>query len=64
MQSSFLFTIQTANIPRETNKGFIMRFKTITSNLLRIVHLLVELITSLANPKASIEAYISIRQLP
>ena len=49
---------------REANKGVIMCFKTITTNLSTIVHLLVEPITSLAKPKASLEASISIRQLP
>ena len=49
---------------RETNEGVIMRFKTITTNLSTIVHLLVEPITSLAKPKASLETSISIRQLP
>ena len=38
--------------------------KTITANLLKIVGLLVEHITSLAKPKASIEVYISIRKTP
>ena len=46
---------------RETNEGVMMRFKIITTNLSTIVHLLVEPITSLAKPKASLEAYISIR---
>ena len=41
-----------------------MYFKTIKMNLLTIVHLLVEPIASLAKPKDSLEAYISIRQLP
>ena len=49
---------------RETNKGVVMRFKTITMNLSTIVHLIVEPITFLAKPKASLEEYISIRQLP
>ena len=41
-----------------------MHFKTITMNLLTIVHLFVEPITSIAKPKASLEAYFSVRQLP
>ena len=40
-----------------------MRFKKIMTNLSTIVHLFVEPITSLAKPKASLEASISIRQL-
>ena len=46
------------------NEGVMMSFKTITTNLSTIVHLLVEPITSIAKPKASKEAYISIMQLP
>ena len=46
------------------NKGVIVRFKTITTHLSTIVHLLIEPIISLAKPKASMEAYISISQLP
>ena len=42
---------------REANEGVMMYFKTITMNLLTIVHPLVEPITSLAKPKASLEAY-------
>ena len=38
--------------------------KTITMNLSTIVHLIVEPITSLSKPKASLEASIYIRQLP
>ena len=38
-------------------------FQKITMNLSTIVHLLVEPITSLAKPKASLEASIYIRQL-
>ena len=49
---------------RETNEGVMMNFKTITVNLLTIVHPLVEPITSLAKPKAYLEASFSIRQLP
>ena len=49
---------------RETNEGVMMHFKTIAMNLLTIVHLLVKPITSLAKPKASLEAYFSIRQPP
>ena len=41
-----------------------MRFKTITTNLMTVVHLIVEPITFLAKPKAYLEASISIRQLP
>ena len=47
---------------RETNEGVMMLFKTITTNLPTIVHLLVEFVTSLDKPKASLEASISIRQ--
>ena len=46
------------------NKGVVMRLKTITTNLLTIVHLLVETITSLAKPKASLEESVSIRKIP
>ena len=49
---------------RETNEGVMMHFKTITMNLLTIVHPIVEPITSLSKPKASLEAYFSIWQLP
>ena len=49
---------------REKNKGVMRHFKTIALNLLTIVHPIVEPITSLAKPKASMEAYFSIRQLP
>ena len=49
---------------RETNEGVMMHFKKITMNLLKIVQPLVEPITSLAKPKAYLEAYFSIRQLP
>ena len=49
---------------REKNEGVMMRFKTITMNLSKIVHLLVEPDTALAKSKASLEASISIRQLP
>ena len=48
---------------RETNEGVMIRFKTITTNLSTIVHLLVEPIKSLEKPKAYLEASISIRQL-
>ena len=63
-QSFFSWTSQTWNMSRETNKGVILHFKTITTNLSTILHLLVEPITSLAKPKASMEAYIAIRKLP
>ena len=49
---------------RGTNEGFMMYFKTITMNLLTVVHLLVEPIVSLAKPKAYLGASFSIRQLP
>ena len=62
-QSSFLWTSQTTNISREANEGVMMYFKTITMNLLTIVHLLVEPITFLAKPKASLEAYFYIGKL-
>ena len=48
----------------EMNDGVMMRFKTIMKNSSTKVHLLVEPIASLAKPKASMEAYISIRKLP
>ena len=48
----------------ETNEGVMMRFKTIMTNLSTIVHLLVEPITSLGKPKASLEEYIYVRQIP
>ena len=41
-----------------------MRFKTITTNLSTIVHLIVEPITSLVKPKACLDASIFISQLP
>ena len=41
-----------------------MHYKTIMANLLTIVCLLVEPITSLVKPKASLAAYISIRETP
>ena len=37
---------------RETNEEFMMRFKRIMENLPKIVHLLVEFVTSLEKPKA------------
>ena len=51
-------------MPRETDEGVMMRFKPITTNLSTIIHLLVEHIKSLAKPKASLEAFIYIRQIP
>ena len=39
-------------------------FQKIMANLLKIVHLLVEPITLLAKPKASLEASIYVRQTP
>ena len=61
-QSSLLWTNQTANMSRETNEGSMMCCKTIKANVLTIVRLLVEPITSLAKPKAYLESYISIMQ--
>ena len=58
-----LWTIQTTKMSRETKEGVMMCFKTITMNLLTIVHPLVEPITSLAKPKASMEGYVFIRKL-
>ena len=49
---------------RETNEGVMMQFEKITMNLLTIVHPLVEPITSLAKPKASMEPSIYIRKIP
>ena len=43
-----------ANMSREINEGVMMRCKTITANLLKIVPLIVEPVISLAKPKASI----------
>ena len=51
-KSLLLWTSQTTNMSREMNEGVMMYFKTIMMNLLTIVHLLVESITSLAKPKA------------
>ena len=53
-----------ANMSRETNEGVMMRCKIISAKLLTIVGLLVEPRTSLAKPKASLEASLSIRQAP
>ena len=64
MQSSLLWTSQTWNMSRETNEEFMMRFQTITMNFSTLVHILVESITPLAQPKAYLEAYISVIQLP
>ena len=61
---SLLWTGQSTNMSGETNEGVMMHFKKITMNLLTIVHPLVEPITSLAKPKASLEASIYIRQIP
>ena len=49
---------------RETNEEVVIYFKTVTMNLFTIVQLIFETITSLAKPKASLEAYFSISQLP
>ena len=49
---------------RETNEGVMMYFKTITMNLLTIVHLLVGPITYLAKLKAYMETSFLIMQLP
>ena len=49
---------------RETDEGVMMCFKTITTNLLTIIHLIVEPIKSLAKLKASLEAFIYIRKIP
>ena len=49
---------------REMNEGVIMNFKTITMNLLTILHPLVEPITSLAKLKDYLEAYIYVSQIP
>ena len=46
------------------NEGVMMHFKTITTNLLTMVQLLVEHITSLEESKDSTEEYISIRKIP
>ena len=61
---SFLCSSQAWNMSRETNEGVMIYFKIITTNLSTIVHLLVEPIISLAKPKSSMEAYISIKKLP
>ena len=49
---------------RETIEGVMMRCKTITANLLVIVGLLVEPITSIENPKGSLKEYLPIKQPP
>ena len=51
-----------ANISRETNEGVMMRCKTTKAKSLTIITIIVEAIASLEKPKASIKAYISIRQ--
>ena len=62
--SSLLWKSQTENMSRETNEGVMVRFKIIMMNLLTIVHLLVEPITSLAKPKASLEAFFPLGNFP
>ena len=52
------------NMSRETHKVVMMRSKIITANLLKIVGLLVEHITSIAKPKASLERYLSLKKTP
>ena len=52
----------TENTSRVTNKGIIMCCKSSTFNLLTVVGLLVEPITSVAKPKGYLEAYLSIIQ--
>ena len=47
---------------RVVNKGVVMHFKASTANLLTVVGLLVEPITSVAKPKGYLEAYLSIIQ--
>ena len=49
---------------RKTNDGVMIRYKKITANLLTIVRLLVEPITSLEKTKDSLEAYLSISEPP
>ena len=44
-----------AQMSRETNEGFMMRFKAITANLLIVVGLLVEPTTTIVKPKVSLE---------
>ena len=53
-----------AHMSRETSKGVIMTFKTITTNLLTIIGLVVEPIISIAKTLAYVEVNISIRQPP
>ena len=55
-KSSLLWTSQTTIMSRNTNEGVMINFKTITMNLFTIVYPLVEPITSLAKPKASLGA--------
>ena len=63
-QSSLLWTSQTENMLRDKNEEVMICCKTITSNFLTIVRLLVEPSTSLSKPKASLEASLYIRQPP
>ena len=51
-------------MPMDTNEGFMMRCKTITANLLTVLVLLVELSTSVAHPKGSLEEYLVIGKPP
>ena len=48
---------------RETNEGVMMRYETIRTDLLKIVHHVVEPIKFLAKPKAYMEASFSIRKI-
>ena len=52
------------NMSKETNKGFVINFKTITTNLLTILGLIVEPIIPLAKTAAYLKVYLSIRQPP
>ena len=53
-----------ANMPRKTNEGVMILCKTITANLLTIVGLLVEPITSLEKPKGFIWGSLFNKQHP
>ena len=48
----------------ETNEGVVMHFKTITTNLSKVLHLLVESIIYLSKQKASMQASIYTRNFP
>ena len=63
-QTENKYGTKSASMLMETNKGVMLRWKTIINNLLTIVGLLVEPITSHAKSKDSLESSLSIRQPP